>query len=99
MVALKGASAEFRSAISAHSNSLGSYIINADGTIGDVNILFANTLNVVTNARTVDLSPPGDGQQIGFFLIQDGFDAYGALPDDLLFLLPNLAGPTCYSAR
>lgn len=85
--------AEFRSATSAHSNSLGSYIINADGTIGGVNILFANTLNVAANARIVDLSTPGDGRQIGFFLIQDGSDAYGTLPDDLSFLLPNLAGP------
>ena len=48
-------------------------------------ILFDNTLNVAAGARTVDLGVPGNGERIGFFLIQDGFDAYGELPDTLSF--------------
>ena len=32
---------------------------------------------------------PGNGERIGFFLIQDGFDTYGDLPDNLSFLAPG----------
>ena len=76
---------EFKSAVSAFANTLGFYKIKADGTIDNVQILFDNTLNVAAGARTVDLGVPGNGERIGFFLIQNGFEAYGDLPDALSF--------------
>ena len=84
---------ELKSAVSAFANSLGVYKIKADGTIGDVHILFDNTLNVAASARSVDLGVAGDGERFGFFLIQDGFDAYGDLPDNLSFLEPATTRP------
>ena len=65
---------ELRSAVSAFDNTLGVYKVEADGKISDVHVLFANTLNVAAGARTVDLGAPGNGEHIGFFLIQDGFN-------------------------
>jgi hypothetical protein len=79
---------EFKSAVSAFANSLGVYTVKADGTIGNVHILFDNTLNVA-GAQTVDLGAPGNGERIGFFLIQDGFRAYGHLADNLSFVAPG----------
>jgi serralysin len=63
---------ELKSAVSAFANTLGVYKIAADGTISDVHVLFANTLNVAAGAKTVDLGVLGNGQHFGFFLIQDG---------------------------
>ena len=83
---------EFKSAVSAFANSLGIYKVKADGTISDVHILFDNTLNVAAGARSVDLGVPGNGERIGFFLIQDGFRTYGDLPDNLSFLAPGTTG-------
>jgi hypothetical protein len=80
---------EFKSAVSAFANTLGAYKIKADGTIDNVLILFDNTLNVAAGARTVDLGVPANGERIGFFLIQNGFEAYGDLPDALAFLAPE----------
>jgi serralysin len=80
---------ELKSAVSTHSNMLGVYKVATDGTIFDVDILFDNTLNVSDGARTVDLGVPGNNEKIGFFLIQDGFDLYGNLPDDLSFVTPG----------
>lgn len=80
---------QLRSAVSEFSNTLGYYRVAADGTIADVHVAFANTLNVSAGARTVDLGTPADGERIGFFLIQDGFDIYGNLADDLSFLAPG----------
>ena len=80
---------EFKSAVSAFANSLGVYKIKADGSIGDVHILFDNTLNVAAGARSIDLGVPANGERIGFFLIQDGFRTYGDLPDNLSFLAPG----------
>jgi hypothetical protein len=54
-------SLELKSAQSAFHNMLGVYKVAADGTIGDVHILFADTLNVPSAARTVDLGTPTDG--------------------------------------
>lgn len=85
---------EFKSAVSAFANSLGVYTIKADGTIADVHILFDSTLDVAAGARSVDLGVPGNGERIGFFLIQDGFDAYGRLPDNLSFLAPGMTDRT-----
>ena len=86
-------SLELKSAVSAFHNTLGVYKVAADGTIGDVRILFADTLNVAGAARTVDLGTPADGARLAFFLIQDGFDAYGRLPDDLTFVTPGTTVP------
>jgi 2',3'-cyclic-nucleotide 2'-phosphodiesterase (5'-nucleotidase family) len=79
-LAMKSAVSEFR-------NSLGTYTVAADGVISDVRILFANTLGA--GAATVDLGTPAANQKIGFFLIQDGFDVYGSLPNDLSFVAPG----------
>ena len=86
-------SLEFKSAQSAFHNMLGVYKVAADGTIGDVHILFSDTLNVASAARTVDLGTPADGARLAFFLIQDGFDAYGRLPDDLTFVTSGTTVP------
>ena len=88
---------EFKSAVSAFANTLGAYKIKADGTIDNVQILFDNTLNMAAGARTVDLGMPGNGERIGFFLIQDGFEAYGDLPDDLC--LPGAGNGQAGSGR
>ena len=80
---------EFKSAVSAFANTLGFYKIKADGTIDNVQILFDNTLNVAAGARSVDLGVPGNGERIGFFLIQNGFDAYGDLHGTLSFVAPG----------
>ena len=84
---------EFKSAVSAYSNALGVYKVAADGTIFDVDIVFANTLNVTGAARTVDLGVPGNNEKIGFFLIQNGFVLNGNLPDDLSFVTPGTNTP------
>jgi len=84
---------ELKSAVSAFHNTLGYYEVAADGTIGDVEILFADTLDVPTAARTVDLGTPADGVRFGFFLIQKGATAYGNLPDNLSFVTPGTASP------
>ena len=42
---------ELKSAISSFANTLGVYKVGADGTISDVQVLFANTLNVAAGAR------------------------------------------------
>ena len=80
---------ELKSAVSAFANTLGVYKIAADGTISDVHVLFANTLGVAAGAKTVDLGTPANGERIGFFLIEDGFTKYGALPDNLSFVAPG----------
>jgi hypothetical protein len=84
-------SLELKSAVSALANTLGAYKVAADGTIHDVHVLFANTLDVPASARTVDLGTPAAGERIAFFLIQDGFNAYGAVPDGLSFVLPGIS--------
>jgi serralysin len=80
-----GFTLDLQSAISAHSNTLGFYKVAADGTIFDVHVIFGNTLKAPLGT-TIDLGTPGDGVQLGFFLIQDGFDQFGGLPDNLSFV-------------
>jgi Ca2+-binding RTX toxin-like protein len=84
---------DFKSAVSAFSNELGFYKVGADGTIHDVHILFGNTLNVAASQQTIDLGVPGNNERIGFFLIQDGFDFYGKLPDNLTFVAVGTSNP------
>jgi Ca2+-binding RTX toxin-like protein len=84
---------ELKSAVSAYANTLGAYTIAADGTISDVQILFDNTLNAASGARRAGIGTPADGERIAFFLIQDGFNKRGALPDDLSFVTPGTGAP------
>lgn len=85
---------ELKSAVSEFHNTLGYYKVAADGTISDVHVLFADTLNVATAARTVDLGTPADGVRLGFFLIPKGATTYGNLPDNLSFVTPNTTTPS-----
>jgi hypothetical protein len=77
-------SMELEAAISTFNNSLGIYKVAADGTIFDTRIVFSDTHNAST--ASIDLGTPGNGVSIGFFLIQNGFGAYGNLPDNLSFM-------------
>jgi hypothetical protein len=45
------------------------------------------------SGTTAALDTPGNGERIGFFLIQDGFDRYGSLPDNLSFIAPEGGTP------
>jgi len=81
---------ELKSAVSAFANTLGYYKVAADGTISGVHILFANTLKTASGT-SVDLGTPGNGERIGFFLIQNGANAVGSLADDLSFVTPGTA--------
>jgi hypothetical protein len=78
----------FNQAVSSYANILGYYQVSADGTIHDVRILFSNTHNAGAG-QTIDLGVPNNNERIGFFLIQDGSDKYGNLPNDLYFLSPS----------
>jgi serralysin len=78
--------------VSEHSNALGFYKIGADGAISNVHIMFANTL-AVASGTTVSLGTPGNGERVGFFLVQDGFDRYGSLPDNLSFVAGEGGAP------
>jgi hypothetical protein len=83
----------FKTAVSMHSNALGVYKVGADGTISNVDIVYANTLDVAPAEMTISLGTPGNNERIGFFLIQDGFDVFGDLPDNLAFLTPGTLAP------
>ena len=76
--------------VSAFANTLGYYKVGIDGKISDVHILFGNTLGTASGT-TVNLLTPGNGERIGFFLIQNGANTVGALPDDLSFVTPGTA--------
>lgn len=84
---------ELKSAVSAYNNTLGTYKVAADGTIFDVHIVFGGTLDVAASSRTVSLGVPGNNEKLGFFLIQDGSDLYGNLPNDLSFVTPGTTSP------
>lgn len=88
---------DLESAISAFANAFGYYEVEADGVLGDVHILYANTLNVALGDRSVDLTPAAD-TRLGFFLIQDAYDRFGILPDDLSFRAPGAADPATLDA-
>ncbi|HTG21027.1 MAG TPA: DUF4114 domain-containing protein, partial [Reyranella sp.] len=80
-----------QAAVSAFNNTLGYYKVGPDGTISGVDILFANTH--APGSATVDLGKIGDGEQIGFFLIQNGFSQFGALPHNLSFVIQGSTAP------
>ncbi|CAN5818706.1 hypothetical protein BH11PSE3_BH11PSE3_37900 [soil metagenome] len=81
---------DVRSAASAFSNQLGWYLVSADGTIHDAHLLVGDTHDPGAVGRSFDLGTPGNGERIGFFLVQGGATTFGSsLPDDLSFALPN----------
>jgi hypothetical protein len=89
---------DLQAAVSTFNNTLGFYKVAADGTIGPVSVLFANSHQPGTIA--FDLGTPGNGEKIGFFLIQDGADYFATLPGNLRFLAQdgaaaniNVGGP------
>lgn len=82
-----------QAAISAFANTLGCYKVARDGTIVDVDVIWANTLAVPSGQLTVALGTPGDGERLGFFLVQDAFGRFGGLPDDLSFLADGTLMP------
>jgi serralysin len=84
--------------ISHFHSSLGTYTVAADGTIGGVKVVLANTSAASAGPTTIDLGAPANGTRIGFFLIQDGFDRYGVLPDDLSFRAPDTQAPATLDA-
>lgn len=84
-----GFTVELRTAVSAFRNTFGVYTVDAAGIVGDVHVLFGNTLDVAAARRTVDLGVPEAGERLGFFVVQNGFTAYGTLPDDLSFVMPG----------
>ncbi len=45
----------------------------------------------------MDIGTPADGSHVGFFLIQDGFNRFGGLPNDLSFLQSDGKIPTLFS--
>jgi serralysin len=83
----------FQSAVSSFANELGEYQVSADGKIHDVHILYGNSLAVGQAQQSLNLGTPGAGQRIGFFLVQNGFNVYGALPDDLSFVAQDGSTP------
>jgi hypothetical protein len=87
---------KLEAAVSTFANSLGFYKVAADGTIFDTHVVFSNTHNV--SASTIDLGTPADAVRIGFFLIQNGFGAYGGLPDNLSFVTPGTGSPANLNA-
>ena len=85
--------ADFQSAVSAYGNQLGWYEVAADGTISNVHILANDTRDPAAIGRSFDLGTPANNERIGFFLVQNGSWAYGNLPDDLSFVMPNSSQP------
>jgi hypothetical protein len=78
----------FNQSVSYYDNSLGYFEVAADGTINNVHMLFGSTHDVAPG-QTVDLGVPDNNERIGFFLIQNGFNKYGNLPNDLSLLSPT----------
>ncbi|MFG1466295.1 DUF4114 domain-containing protein [Xanthobacter sp. DSM 24535] len=78
-----GFTVEVTAAVSSYANMLGYYTVEVNGTISDVHLLAQDTLAAI--GQTIALDTPGDGEHVGFFLVQNGFSLYGALPDDLTF--------------
>jgi hypothetical protein len=43
--------------------------------------------------QSIDLGTPANNDRIGFFLVQNGFDIYGKLPDNLSFVIQGTSNP------
>ena len=89
---------KLEAAVSTFANSLGFYKVAADGTIFDTHVCFPTPTTFRLATMTVSLGTPADAVRIGFFLIQDGFDIFGDLPDNLAFLTPGTLAPANLNA-
>lgn len=68
----------FREGFAGYNNTLGVYSIAADGTIGDVKVLWGNTKTAGLNvAHEINLPVGEDGGDFGFFIIANGHSANG----------------------
>jgi Ca2+-binding RTX toxin-like protein len=66
----------FREGFAGYNNTLGIYSIDANGQIGDVQILWANTKTAGLNvAHEIDLPVGENGGSFGFFVIANGYSA------------------------
>ncbi|TDT99814.1 serralysin [Azorhizobium sp. AG788] len=74
------------SAGSAYANTLGYYFVGDDGRISNVHLAYTNTLASGNAQKAIALGTPGPDQHIGFFLVQNGHNIFGDLPDDLMFV-------------
>jgi serralysin len=83
----------FQSAVSSFANELGEYQVGPDGIIHDVRLLYGNSLAVGPAQQSLSLGTPGAGQRIGFFLIPNASNVYGALPNDLSFVAQDGSTP------
>ena len=83
-------SVTLQSAVSAFNNTLGYYKVGTDGTIKGVDILFANTHG--SGPTTVALATPASGEQIGFFIIQNGASQFGDVGHNLAFVTQGGGG-------
>ncbi len=68
----------------AFDNTLGYYVVDQDGNIDDVGIIFENT-NAAVAGREKSLGVIEEGEELGFFLIQDGFNHFDDLEGDFVF--------------
>jgi serralysin len=80
-------SVTLQAAISAFDDSIGYYTVGSDGAISSVNMLFADTHG--SSGATVNLPSVGNGMQVAFFLVQNGYNQFGNLPHDLSFVTQN----------
>lgn len=62
-------------------SAVGSYRIGADGSIGDVQMLFSNSRTATAGAE-MDLGVLDDGEMLGFFIVAGGASAIAALGAD-----------------
>lgn len=61
----------FNSANSAYANTLGSFEVAPDGTVSNIQVIFANTHDVAAGTQ-FDLGTPASGNEVGFFLVPNG---------------------------
>ncbi len=62
----------FEQSVASYSNTLGSFVIAADGTIENVGIVFANAHQQTAGQQYAINLPADAGAQLGFFIISDG---------------------------
>ncbi|MEM1427886.1 MAG: DUF4347 domain-containing protein [Pseudomonadota bacterium] len=67
----RGAVLTFQESTAALDNAIGTYVVAPDGSIGDVQVIFANT-NATAAGTRVALDPLDAGEFLGVFLISGG---------------------------
>jgi hypothetical protein len=73
-------------------NSLGYYVLDTDGSFEDVGVVFADTSELTEDVSTADLGQFTAGQEIGFFLINQGATRNADLDPNESFSLVNADG-------